>query len=392
MPVRADDGGAQSRSVRAVSHIDPPADPSPEPATPPPARRSDAPGLSGDDAPTGFVERLDRFQRRHPVLGFPIGVVYKFVDDQGVYLAVLITYYGFLSLFPLLLLLASITGFLLQNNDDLREVILDSTISQFDIVRTQIIGVDDGAGGVDEGLQGSTAAIIAGAVIAIYGALGVAQAVQNAMNAAWAVPRNRRPNPIKARLNSLLLILTAGLTIIGATVLSGLFSSSEAEGVFGWLAVLGAVVLNTAVAIVGFRVATARRLRKRDVLPGALVAAAWWQALQLFGTAYFNAVAEGADATYGTFSVVFGLLAWLLLAALGLVMGVELNVVLAKRLYPRALMTVFTDNVDLTEADKQAYADLARAQRLKGFQTVTVSYEDDGQLRSARRQLPEDVF
>src|SRR3712207_8946604 len=45
--------------------------------------------------------RSDRFQRRHPAAGFPLAVVYKFVDDQGTYLAALITYYGFLSLFPL---------------------------------------------------------------------------------------------------------------------------------------------------------------------------------------------------------------------------------------------------------------------------------------------------
>jgi len=37
-------------------------------------------------------------------------VLYKFVDDQGSYLAAQITYYGFLSLFPLLLLLTSVLG------------------------------------------------------------------------------------------------------------------------------------------------------------------------------------------------------------------------------------------------------------------------------------------
>ena len=42
----------------------------------------------------GMTERLDRLQRRHPAAGFPIAVVYKFFDDQGSYLAALITYYG----------------------------------------------------------------------------------------------------------------------------------------------------------------------------------------------------------------------------------------------------------------------------------------------------------
>ena len=43
-----------------------------------------------------LVDRVDGFQRRHPVVGFPLGVVYKFLDDQGAYLAALITYYGLL--------------------------------------------------------------------------------------------------------------------------------------------------------------------------------------------------------------------------------------------------------------------------------------------------------
>lgn len=335
------------------------------------------------------AERFDAYQRRHRWLGFPIAVFYKFVDDQGVYLAALITYYGFLSLFPLLLLLASTVGFLLQNSPNWRDRILNSALDQFPIIRDVL---ED-----PQGLQGGTAAVVVGALIAVYGALGVAQATQNAMNAAWAVPRNRRPNPIRVRLRSVLLILTAGITVFSTTVLSAVVSSSQAYGSelssgIRTAAIVAAVLLNTAIAVVAFRVATARPLRKRDVLPGAITAALWWQALQLFGTAYVENVFQGASTTYGVFSLVFGLLASLLLASLGLVMCVELNVVLAKGLYPRALLTVFTDDVDLTEADKQAYADLAQAQRLKGFEQVTVSYDDDGQYKSARRNTPRDIF
>jgi membrane protein len=342
------------------------------------AERSD-----GARPPSGVAERLDRFQRRHPSLGFPIAVVYKFVDDQGIYLAALITYYGFLSLFPLLLLLASVVGFVLQHNPELQERILDSTISQFPILREELAARD--------GLQGSTAAVVIGGLVAVYGALGVAQAVQNAMNTAWAVPRNRRPNPLRARMRSTLLILTAGLTVLTTTVLSAIVSSADAYGadLHGGLRVLAsvaAVLLNALVAVIGFRVATARRLRKRDVLPGAITAAILWQFLQLFGTAYVGYVFKGASTTYGVFSLVLGLLAWIFLAALSLVFCVELNVVRSKRLYPRALLTVFTDNVDLTEADMKAYADAAGAQRLKGFERITVTYEDDGQYLSTRRQ------
>ena len=167
---------------------------------------------------------LDRFQQRHPVLGFPIAVIYKFAEDQGPYLAALITYYGFLSLFPLLLLLASVLGFVLQDDPDLQERILDSTLSQFPIIGQQL--------GEPQGLQGSTVAVVVGGLVALYGALGVAQALQNAVNVSWAVPRNNRPNPVRARLRSMLLLLTAGFAVIATTVLSVLGGAAANEGVF----------------------------------------------------------------------------------------------------------------------------------------------------------------
>ncbi|WP_260115308.1 YhjD/YihY/BrkB family envelope integrity protein [Ornithinimicrobium sp. INDO-MA30-4] len=71
-------------------------------------------------------------------MGYPIAVIYKFVDDQGIYLAALITYYGFLSLFPLLLLLSSVLGFLLTNQPALQEAILDSAARQIPVIGSEI--------------------------------------------------------------------------------------------------------------------------------------------------------------------------------------------------------------------------------------------------------------
>ncbi|MDO5663552.1 MAG: YhjD/YihY/BrkB family envelope integrity protein, partial [Brachybacterium sp.] len=125
--------------------------------------------------------RLDELQRRHPWLGFPIAVVYKFIDDHGVYLSVLITYYGFLALFPVILLLTSVLGFVLDDQPQLREWILETAVSQFPVIGTQIS---------QEGFGGSTPAVVVGAIIALYGAIRASQATLHMMNIAWAVPRH----------------------------------------------------------------------------------------------------------------------------------------------------------------------------------------------------------
>ena len=77
------------------------------------------------------------------------------------------------------------------------------------------------------------------------------------------------------------------------------------------------------------------------------------------------------------FAVVLGLIALIYLASMIGVFGLEVNVVLARRLYPRALLTPFTDDVHLTEADRRVYADYAKAQRHKGFQRVRVSFTNE---------------
>ena len=330
-----------------------------------------------------LTEWLDGYQRRHRWVGFPVAVIYKFFEDHGPYLAALITFYGFLSLFPLLLLLTSLLGFLLQGDSDLQQRILDSTLSQFPIIGDQL---ND-----PQSLHGSRTAVVIGGVVALYGALGVAQALQHAMNVAWAVPRNHRPNPVKTRLRSLLLIGTAGIAVLATTILSALGGGAGADGaVFtGPVAVLVtvvAVVLNAAIFILAFRIATASKLSVRDVAPGAVVAAVIWQLLQLFGTAYVTNVVKDANTTYGVFAVVLGLLAWIFLAALGVVLSVEINVVRTKNLFPRALLTPFTDNVDLTGADQRAYTDAATAQRHKGFESVDVTFDHEGQEAAARKR------
>ena len=336
-------------------------------------------------------ERLDGFQRRHKWLGFPIGVIYKFADDQGNYLAALMTYYAFISLFPLLLLASSVLGFVLQGNDDLQDKILDSALSQFPVIGDALARPG--------GLEGSTTAVVIGTVGALYGALGVAQATQNMMNIAWAVPRNKRPNPILVRVRSLLLLVTAGFGILATTFVSTLGSdldalNTEIDTGLKWILTASIVLVNTVVFALLFRLATTHAHSLWRALPGAFFTAVLWQLLQLGGATYVGAVirdqaSSGAGVFNQLFGVVFGMLAYIYLGAMAVVIGVEVNVVKAHRLYPRALLTPFTDNVNLTPADRRAYADYASAQRTKDFATIDVRFEHEGQYLAAKKKAAD---
>lgn len=317
----------------------------------------------------GVSGPVDRFQRNHPWMGFPLAVLYKFFDDNGNYLAALMAYYAFVSLFPLLLLSSTVLGYVLAANPDLQHRILTSALSQFPVIGAQLQEPSRIGGGVT--------GLVIGILGALYGALGVVQALQYAMNTAWRVPRNSRPNPFKARGRSLLLLVTVGVAVIGTTVLSTLGASNAGSlgAALKVLVLLASVLVNAAVFVFAFRLGTARRLSVRDVAPGAVGAAVVWQLLQTFGVTYVGHVIKGASATNGVFALVLGLIAFLYLTAMAVVLCTEINVVRVEHLYPRALLTPFTDEVELTGGDKRAYTGQATAERSKGFETIDVSFD-----------------
>jgi membrane protein len=82
-----------------------------------------------------------------------------------------------------------------------------------------------------------------------------------------------------------------------------------------------------------------------------------------------------ASLTYGLFGIVLGLLTWIYLGALTFVICAEINVVRMQRLWPRSLLTPFTDNVDLTPGDRRAYTSYAETERHKGFENVDVDFD-----------------
>jgi membrane protein len=323
--------------------------------------------------PSRRLEALDAYQRKHRWVGFPLAVIYKFADDQGPYLTALITYYGFLSLFPLLLLVTTILGFVLQGNSDLQNDLVDSTLSELPIIGSQLRNNV-------ASLEGSGIGLFVGILGTLYGALGAAGAAQNAFHRVWAVPRNERPNPLATRLRSILLLTMLVTGVLISSTLSSLTTGGGALGAHAgtWLAMAAVpltTVINVALFVAAFRVLTHKAVPARDLVAGAMVAGIGWQLIQAFGTLYVGSL-KGSNEAYGVFGLVLGLIAWIYLLALVLVVAAEIAVVSNRRLWPRALLTPFTDRVSLTSADERAYTGYATSERHKGFETVAGDFDE----------------
>ena len=329
-------------------------------------------GNSFGDMGMGVVARLDTFQRRHTRLGLPLGVIYKFIDDQGGYLAALITYYSFVSLFPLLLLLVSVLGYTLDGNPSLQQALLGSALQQLPIVGPQL---QQNVGAI----HGSKAGVILGILGAMYGGLGVSVAIQTTLNRVWAVPRYARPDPVLSRLRGLMLFVLLGVLVLITTAVTAAGPVAASFGYGGiWMrfvTIAVAIAANVGAFLVGFRILTAHDIRLADLVPGAIGAGVAVEMLQIGGALFVSNALTGASAVYGVFGLVLGLLAYLYLQSFIVVICAEINVVRARRLWPRNLLTPFVNDVALTAADRASYRSYLDSERFRPSQQVETTFD-----------------
>jgi len=315
---------------------------------------------------TDVLHELDRRQQRTPAIAFVAAVIKKFGEDQAGQLAALIAYYGFVSLFPLLLVLVTVLGFVLQGNPSAQASVLHSTLSQFPVIGNQLQSNI-------HSLKGSGVSLAIGLLGSLLAGLGITAATQNAFNQVWHVPHKDRPNFLWSRLRGLGLLVVLGILAIVSTVAAGFVSSGShsAPAVLGGVVV--ALVVNLLLFFTAFRLMTASEIATRDLLPGVIFAAVTWQIIQHVGGYYVDHVVRHAKETSGLFAFVLGLLAWLYLGGQTTLIAAEVNVVRARKLWPRSFFSE-----PLLDADKRAMTSSAEVEERVNEENVEVNFDGPG--------------
>ena len=314
---------------------------------------------------TSVMRRLDGFQRAHRGPAFVFGVMKKYGDDRGGTLAALVTYYSFLSFFPLLLVLVTVLGLVVGSQSDIAGHIQRSALAQFPVIGPQLQGRIGS-------LHGSPLALTVGLLGLLWGSLGASQAGQYAMAQVWNVPLVERPGFLGRLGRSLLLLAVLGLFLVVSTSLSGFTTFAGSQGPLirvgsGVLSVLVAVGLFTA----SFRLLTPSDVPTADLLPGAALGGAAWAGLQLAGTALVSHALRHMSQTYSVFATVLGLMWWLYLSAQVVLYASELNVVRSRHLWPRSLV-----QPPLTPADRRMLVTYAAEQQRRPDQRVSVGFDE----------------
>ena len=298
------------------------------------------------------ADKVDALHRRIPPVAFIHGVIKKYGEDLGGQLAMLLTYRGFFSLFPLLLAFVNVIGLLLDDDPELRDQLIDSALGSLPVVGTEIQGAGQ--------IGGSAVVVVLAILLSLWAGLGLLDMLQEALNTIWGVPRFDRPPFIWRKLRSIPGAVLVGLCLLISGAATIVFTADQTT-----LRMLAAYLFPFVAAFLcatGLQYLLCRRkVPFVNILPMALAVGVGWTALQRLGGWYVDRFVLNSSDTYGIFVVVFGLLSWVYLLSVMYLLSNEFAVVLMESRWPRSIT-----GRNLTEKDKEAVKEvLSRSIRVR---------------------------
>ncbi len=311
-----------------------------------------------------LLVRIDRWQQDSRVAGLAYGVLKKFGDDGANQYVVALGWYGFVAIYPLLLVVITVFGFI--GAASLGHQIV-STLHEFPVVGSQFNPEHASAT-----LQGSGIGLAIGLIGLIYGAQGVTQTVQQAMAGVWNVPQFDRPGFLPRLGRSLVALATIGAAFVLNAVAGTFVTNTGVSYAIRIPAFGGMVSLNVVLYLVVFYVTTPGGVETRDLLPGAALASLGFTLLITVGSGLIQHQLRHSSATYGQFGLVIGLVGFLFLLAKISLYGAELNPVVARHLWPRGMQS---DNP--TKADRQVLSDITHQYRRREDQRIGVGFGEN---------------
>jgi YihY family inner membrane protein len=325
-----------------------------------------------------LVRWFDDVQQRRAVTAVPVAVIRKFADDRGGAVGALLTYYGFVAFLPLLVVLLTAGTYLLAGYPGLRQGLLDTIVEQIPVIGPML---EEDAEPVD--ITGPGAFLTLAALL--YGATGLYNSGQFAMAQIWNVEGVDRPGFVHRLLRALVLF-----TVIFLATLAG--AAGSWFGVFATVpalarvaSVVGGVVLNIALITAMLRIWTPSVVPTRQLLAGAALAGIAWEVVLVLGNWFVTSRLDQAAGLYGVFAYVLVALSWVYLATRIVLVATELNVVVARRLWPRRIT-----QPPLNDQDREVLTAIVRNERRRPEQHIHVTYDESAD-REAGDEVPSDA-
>ncbi len=274
------------------------------------------------------MRRLDRFQQQHDVLAVLAATIKKFGYDSAGNFAASIAFYAFFSLFPLLLVLMTILGYVLAGDPTALKAVKDSVLGNFPVIGDTL---------KNEQLAGSGVALVIGVLLSLWAGLSVTGAAKKTFDHVWDIPRDEREGFLRTKLRGIVLLVVLGFLFVIASGASGLVAFGFGGSLLFALGVVISILLNFCLFMASFKLLCTADIPLHELVPGAAIASVLWEILQLAAGVYISHISHNHSA-YGTFALVLGFLAWLHLGTQMMVYCAEFNSVLARRAWPKQLL------------------------------------------------------
>jgi uncharacterized BrkB/YihY/UPF0761 family membrane protein len=330
--------------------------------------------MSAMDSLRNVVGKVDQWQRHTPVVSVPYAVIKKFGNDNANLVVVALAWYGFTAIFPLLLVVTTVLGSIGARSLGTGVI---NTLHQFPVIGQSFNSENPSA------LHGSTIGLVVGLIGLLYGAQGVTQNAQLAMSTVWNIPQHERTGFLPRLGRSF-----AALVTIGGAFLINAFATTYTNSTHGNLLIyipvlVGLVIINIGLYYAAFTLLTAKAIGPRGLIPGAIAGGIIFTVLITLGTGLLTHQLKHTSATYGAFGTVIGIVAFLLLLAKLSIYAAELNPVLSRKLYPRALPLI----KDPTEADLRVLSSVVYQEQQRKDQAIGVGFGDDAPDEAAADAL-----
>lgn len=279
---------------------------------------------------SSLTQQLNRYQQHNRLLAFCYAVIKKYGEDGAGYQAALLTYYGFLALFPLLLVLTTLTDTALTQHPHLQATVLKSVNDYFPLLGSQLaVHIHS--------LKRSGLALLVGILFTLYGARGVASAFSKGVQHIWQIPKKDQDSFPESLYKNLALLVIGGLGFLAASICSGLAAAAGHGFLFrGFSIAINLIILFWLFTFL-INFSLPKHVPLAETRVGAASAAIGLVILQLLGGYILAHELKSLDALYSYFAISLGLLFWIYLQSQMLFYSVEISIVSSQKLWPRSL-------------------------------------------------------
>lgn len=264
-----------------------------------------------------LTDRVEQLREERPAVDHAVRMQQHYGATKAGQQAGAVTYFGFLSFFPIMALAFFLVGYVAKVYPDAQDTLVDAV----DSMLPGIIGTRDNQIRLSDIQDAAGAVGLIGLAGVLYSGLGWLSALRDALIAVFELPEREQPSFVMGKLRDLITLAFIGTVLLVAVAVTGFVSGFSGDVLewlglstqFGWLVTLLTIAFglaaNTVLFFAMFRLLAAPDIPVRAMLSGALLGAVGFEVLKQVSSLLIRST-QGQPA-FQVFGLALILLVWI---------------------------------------------------------------------------------